>query len=252
MTHVLTKLRIDEVSCVIKGANPGARVLIRKVDKPDYWDVSPYLFDDIMYRKAEEEDELRGPRDEEDDEKLSDKLNEIVAEMIVAAPSLHPQRARRWLLHTPQGRELLAKHPTMKKEQPMLDVNKLIPIAEDALMASVNKRDDESYAKAFNRKFENDLGFRKQWASLTEAKHLLALGYHKLYPDVMSVTPVSVEVGATDMKSDADKAYKQLMSLVEEQRSRAPTKSTAQLFAAVFEANPELAGKSLWRSAATG
>jgi hypothetical protein len=45
----------------------------------------PLLFDDVMLLKADASDPLRGPRDEPDDAKLSEKLKEVVAEMIVAA-----------------------------------------------------------------------------------------------------------------------------------------------------------------------
>jgi hypothetical protein len=34
MTRLLTQLRIDEISCVLKGANPSAKVMIRKNDTP--------------------------------------------------------------------------------------------------------------------------------------------------------------------------------------------------------------------------
>jgi hypothetical protein len=65
------------------------------------------MFNDFV--KSTVEDTLRGDR-EKDNPKLADKLNEIVAEMINAAPSLPPSHARRWLLHTPQGLALLAQH----------------------------------------------------------------------------------------------------------------------------------------------
>jgi hypothetical protein len=115
MPNKLTKLRIDEISSVDRGAGEGCRIILMKRDASS----GPLLFDDVM-AKADTSDALRGPRDEPDDKKLSDKLDEIVAEMIVAAPSLHPNRARRWLLHTESGRALLAQHTT-KKELPTLN-----------------------------------------------------------------------------------------------------------------------------------
>jgi hypothetical protein len=64
--------------------------------------------DFVLFNKS---DEIQPPNSATDADKapLSAKLDELVAEMIVARPSLHPHRARRWLLHTPQGRELLAQ-----------------------------------------------------------------------------------------------------------------------------------------------
>jgi hypothetical protein len=212
---------------------PERRISRRTGDDP------PYLFDDIMLRKADEpraNDDIQRTNTEDDDKKLSAKLDELVAEMIVAAPSLHPQRARRWLLHTPQGRELLRQHTTMKKETPMpqVDIMKLVTIVEDALMDGVNKRDDESYAKAFTRKYENDIEFRKQWRDLTEAKHLQALG--KSVP-MMSTTPTSTSVGNTLVSDDSAEAVRLLNEMCEKQH---------RTFEEVFAdpANRELAGRT--------
>jgi hypothetical protein len=92
--------------------------------------------------------------------------------MIAAHTGLNPQRARRWLLQTPHGRELLAQH---KKETPMpeVDIFKLSNIESvreiakhitekdditefdftKILMghARLNKRDKESDGAAFER-----------------------------------------------------------------------------------------------------
>jgi hypothetical protein len=198
MPRLLKNLRIDEVSAVFKGANLGALVLIRKA-----YDDPPYLFNDIM-RKADVSDPLRGDRDEPDDKTLSAKLDEVVAEMIVAAPSLHPNRARRWLLHTPHGRELLSQHTTKKRQtiMPQVDILKIATIMEDALNAQVIRKDGESFAQAFAKKYENDIDFRRQWASVTEAKR--------------SVAPTSTVVGNTNVDKSAE-AMRQLNKKAEEQ-----------------------------------
>ena len=169
MPNKLTKLRIDEISSVDRGAGESCRIVLMKRDNS----AGPLMFNDIMLAKAAVSDPLRGDRDEPDDKKLSAKLDEIVAEMVVAAPSLHPNRARRWLLHTPHGRELLAQH---KKETPMpVNMMKLVSAMEDGLMATITKRDGESFAKAFSRRYENDIDFRRSWASANEAKQLMTL-----------------------------------------------------------------------------
>src|SRR5260370_23337000 len=46
-------------------------------------------------------------KDSEDDNKVSAAVKELVAMMVESKPGLHPHRAQRHLLHTPQGRELL-------------------------------------------------------------------------------------------------------------------------------------------------
>jgi hypothetical protein len=160
-----------------------------------------------MLRKAEASDPLRGPRDEPDDKKLSASLDEIVAEMLVAAPSLHPNRARRWLLHTPHGRELLLQHTTRKAIMPQVNMQKLVSTMEDALMASVTKRDGESYAQSFARKYESDIDFRRQWSTVSEAKQLMAL------KGMATLTPTSVEVGDTNVSDSSAEAVRLLSEM---------------------------------------
>jgi hypothetical protein len=232
MPQLLTHLRIDEVSAVIKGANKHARVMVRKMD-PDFRDDddNPHLFNNIMLRKQDED--VTGDHAGDDDKKLSGKLKEIVAAMIVAAPSLHPQHAARWLLHTPQGQNLLAQHTTKKEEQmPRVDILKLIGVVEDGLMAQVTKRDGESYAKSFSRKYENDIVFRKQWAALTEAKHLQA--YLK---SLATLTPTSTEVGSSQVSNDSAEAVRLLQEMADKQH---------RTFEQVFTdpANKALAGRT--------
>ena len=74
-------------------------------------------------------------------------------------------------------------------------------------------------------------------------------------PPLMDIDPVSVEVGSTDTRSDADPSWAQAPELVEEMRSYAPTLTIPQLFALVFANNPKLVGmanrKPDFHSAAT-
>jgi hypothetical protein len=108
-----TEQLAEYVGSILADKNINKAVELTKVFE-SYGD---YLKSNIA--KADVSDPLRGPRDEPDDKKLSAKLDELVAEMIVARPSLHPHRARRWLLHTPQGRELLPQHKSiLQKETP--------------------------------------------------------------------------------------------------------------------------------------
>jgi hypothetical protein len=234
MVKKLTKLVINEISSVDRGAGENCKIVLMKRDNKAN-DDPPFLFNDIM-AKAAVSDELRGPRDEPDDMKLSAKLDELVAEMIVARPSLHPNRARRWLLETPHGRELLAQH---KKETPMpqVDIMKLHNpdsviefikssgasefVISEVIMghAKLNKRDGESDAQAFARVFP---------------RFQIAYGVAKGYPDVTRTTPVSVEVGDTSVADDSWKASEQLAALMEEQRSRAPWMTASRAWEAIY------------------
>jgi hypothetical protein len=109
MVRILRNLRIDEVAAVVKGANQGAKVLIRKMDDSDPrnwdWDDTPegsYLFDDIMFGKQDDDDPQR-TNTIDDDKKLSGKLREMVAAMITAVPSLSEEHAMH--LSGPIGRQ---------------------------------------------------------------------------------------------------------------------------------------------------
>jgi hypothetical protein len=179
----LTQLRIDEVSAVFKGANQGAQVLIRKADD------GPLLFDDVMLRKASEPDEIP-------DDNVGSKLNAMVDAMIAAAPSLDRQEAAYYLLHNAHGRRLAEHLNNLSKGEaimPQVDILKIAAILEDGLNAQVTKRDGESFAQAFTRKYENDIDFRRQWASITEAKHSVALskGMATLTPTFVGVDSIN-------------------------------------------------------------
>jgi hypothetical protein len=167
MPRILRNLRIDEVSMVDKGAGENCRVLLMKRHTPKV-----LMFADILLRDQPlRDDDIQRTNTEPDDKKLSAKLKEIVAAMIAAAPSLHPQHAMRWLMHSEQGRALLAQHTTKGQTMPQVDIAKIIPVLEDALNAQVIRRDGESFAKSFSRKYETDIDFRRQWASVSEANN---------------------------------------------------------------------------------
>src|SRR5438128_483038 len=113
--RILTKLKINEVSSVDRGAGEGVKVLLwKRHDSNDGH--RPLLFNDII--KADESDELRGPREKDDDNKVSEKLRSMVAAMITAAPTLKESEAMHFILHTAHGRKMYehfskAKEPIM-------------------------------------------------------------------------------------------------------------------------------------------
>jgi hypothetical protein len=148
-------------------------------------DDGPLMFDDVMLRKADD--------DPDDDNKVSAKLNAMVDAMIVAAPSISRQQAAHYLLHNAHGRRLAEHLNSLSKHEepnmPQVDILTVASILEDGLNAQVIKRDGESFAKAFSRKYENDLEFRKSWATVSEAKQMLALG-----KGMATLTPTSVGV----------------------------------------------------------
>jgi hypothetical protein len=70
------------------------------------------------------------------------------------------------------------------------------------------------------------------------------MGIAKGYPDMMSTSPVSTEVGSTVTTDDSKKAYDQLVALGNKLRETSPALSAQQAFARVMEANPDLANKT--------
>jgi hypothetical protein len=126
MVKKLTKLRIDEISSVDRGANEGAKiVLMKRDDHPQ-----GALFNEIMLRKADVSDPLRGPREEPDDSKVSGTLHAMVDAMLVAAPTLDRQQAAAYLLHNPHGRRQAEHLNSISKTEkettmPHIDITKL-------------------------------------------------------------------------------------------------------------------------------
>jgi hypothetical protein len=185
--RILKDLRIDEVSCVIKGANPGATVMIRKSD------TAQAIYD--RRRRA--------------------------AERIMAALEE--------LAEYPDESEAIKKDTQM----PQVDILKLISVTEEGLMAQakLSKKAGQSDAQAFSKLFESDVDFRKSWATVTEAKHLLAL---KSYPGMMRTDPAVIGGEAALAVNDPAVAARELQKLVEEQRKLAPTLTTSQLYDRVY------------------
>lgn len=226
MPNLLRRLKINEISSVDRGAGEGCRIVLYKrdnsADKPDFWDVPlpppprPLLFNDVMLRKLADEprddDDLERTNTIDDDKKLSGKLRQMVAALITAAPSLREDQAMHFLLHSPTGRKLAEHLNNLAKRKdstmPRVDIMKLIEVTEQGLMAQVTQRDGESYHQSFARRYENDISFRKQWAALTDAKHLMALR-----KGMATLTPTSTEVGNTNVSDDSAEAVRLLSEM---------------------------------------
>ena len=95
---------------------------------------------------------------------------------------------------------------------PTVDFMKLATVMEDALNAQVIKRDGESFAQAFSRRYENDIDFRKSWATVSEAKQMLALG-----KGMATLEPTSTSVGNSNVSDDSAEAVRLLQEMCEKQ-----------------------------------
>jgi hypothetical protein len=170
-----------------------------------------------IFAKLNTEHELRklseaeadNKREENDDKKVSSKLRAFAADLIVSMPGLTEEKALQMFEHFSK----------QEKDTPMpqVDIQKLIPIIEEGLMAraKLTKRDGQSEAQAFARLYENDIEFRKSWAMITEMKHFAELS--KSMPNMMSTTPTSTEVGNTNVSDDSAEAVRLLTEMAEKQ-----------------------------------
>jgi hypothetical protein len=197
MVRYLTKLRIDEISSVDRGAGEGVKILLMKSDSPQPAQ-GALLFNDII--KANEES---------DDDKLTHKLMQMVDAMVKVDPSKTEEQHLYSLLHTAHGRQL-SRHlnEISKGEPPMpeVDIAKLLEISEAGLNAQVTARDGETFAKAFSRKYETDIDYRRQWQNLTEVKLSMAV-----LKTTASLTPTS---------TDSTEAIKQLNEMAKAEPPR--------------------------------
>ena len=216
-------------------------------------------FSKLNIAKADVSDPLRGPRDEPDDDKVSPKLRAMVAAMVKADPTKSEEEHLYHLLHTAHGRRLAEHLNNLSKgetKMPTVDIMKLHNpdsviefikssgasehVISEVIMghAKLNKRDGESDAQAFARVFP---------------KFQTAYGVAKGYPNLMSIEPVSIEVGDTSVADDSWKASAQLAALVEETRARAPTLTSERLYDRVMAdpANKAIVARAFKRPTAS-
>jgi hypothetical protein len=223
MARILTKLKINEVSSVDKGAGEGVKVMLYKRDNTPQ---GPLLFNDIM-RKADDE-----PAD-----KLTPKLRAMIAAMRAADPTKSEEEHLNRLLTKPHGRRTAEHLNNLSKGEqtpmPQVDIAKLLEITEHGLNAQVTPRDGESFAKAFSRKYETDESYRRQWQNHQDTKMMLSMSKRTN----ATMTPTSTEVGNTLVADDSAEAVRLLTEMAEQ---------TGKSFEVVFAApeNKALAART--------
>jgi hypothetical protein len=216
----------------------------------------------------QESDEL----DEDDDElTLSPELQNAIAALIAANPTLSKEQAAHWLVHTPHGRTALA-HLSKRKESPMPTdraeglrdiakqyglerICKMITmegtshgISEQELFkmadaeAQKGRLPGERPASAFARFFsaENQLELRKA----IQIARSTPVACYPTTPVDSTASPVS--------KADQATAYTQLQQKAAAVRAEFPAMSQQQAFAKVFTdpSNADLAAKAHVRPSA--
>src|SRR5262249_1730509 len=131
--------------------------------------------------------------------------------------------------------DIVKNHGVVALAKLMIDDLSAHSISEPELTALITQ-----HAKSQYPNLSPSAAFAKVFTAQTEEGATLRKGVAvaKNFPMMVTVTAV-----ATDGQEDEDDALDQLNALVEEQRKRAPFKSTAQLFAEVYKNNPKLAAK---------
>jgi len=193
---------------------------------------------------------------------LHPKLEEFVAAMLEANPTLRRQEAVRYLIHTHDGRALAEhlasitkKATTMNRSDELRDIAKQFGVGrlckylvDDGKAHGITEHEltkliDEEAQKTRKSCERPESAFARFHDDPENIDLRKALQIAKGFPPLMDVQPVQVGGDAVDV-NDIDEALGQLQDLAAEQRRRAPTLSDAQAFARAFEANPELAAKA--------
>jgi hypothetical protein len=155
---ILTRLRIDEVSSVDRGAGNGVKILLMKrhndTEQPSTG--RALLFDDVMAKheraerqrnfhntsdfskyvagnEGEEDEEIDGTPEPNDDNNVSTLpplLEQMVNALITANPKLKREEAVHFLLHNPHGRRTaehisnISKGTTMDRTEQLQEITK--------------------------------------------------------------------------------------------------------------------------------
>jgi hypothetical protein len=243
MMRKLTQLRIDEVSAVIKGANEGAKVMIRKHDQISD---PPYLFNDIM--KLRNDDDEQRTNTIPDDDKVSAKLRSMVAALIMSNPTFSKEEATHYLLHTAHGRRLAEHFNNISKHEDEIPMNRseemqeMCKFVKSGGMSTVAKRIIETGSTSLTEPEYTELvledaalrkvSFEKAFAGPTtqqaykivrEVGHLKSLvaiapgSYDAIIKGMATLKPTSTSVGNTLVPDDSAEAVRLLAEMAERQ-----------------------------------
>jgi hypothetical protein len=181
------------------------------------------------------------------------KLNDMVIALRAACPGLSPEQAIHFLLFSPRGRRLAEHLNTLKRneEPPTIDITKLHNIASVIEIAKQINTDGnasgisehqftsivQGHAKLAKRANESDVAaFARIFTDPANVELRKAHALTKS-PNMMSVTPTSVETGSTLVTDDSAEAVRLLNEMAEKQH-----RTFEQVFA--DPANGELAGRT--------
>jgi hypothetical protein len=120
MPRIIKRLRIDEVSAVVRAANPGATMVLRKADD------------------AESNTNADAVPDQSN--RTPSKLDELASALMVACPEMNRQAAMFYLLNTRSGHAMVARHKSDGTIMNKVDTQELFGALYSQLDASERRR----------------------------------------------------------------------------------------------------------------
>jgi hypothetical protein len=275
MPKVLTRLKIDEVGAVDRGAGAGVRImLMKRASRPDATPAdtlrafpNPRSFK-VLARMEAEAAIVKAMADDAPDDPIrapvSDHHASKVADLLVETGK-YPHRAAALdhLLHDKRGQALLGR--MHKKEEPMDIQKELVSIMKDhglhAFAKSVCNRGRApcseaeftaavtEFAKGEHPELSADAAFAKVFTDAGDQGVMLrkahALAKETTWRDLQ---PMVISGGDWRDEADREQALKQLAEIG---RRMAPTATPERQFALAFESEPALARHAHQRPQAT-
>jgi hypothetical protein len=265
MAKKLTRLKIDEISLVDRGAGEGVRVMLSKRrDRPSIneqrW--ATMFRREVDFSKIHEppvDDIVDDDNGDVTDGKLSPQLEQHINALIVAVPGTSRSQAANFLLRTAHGRGLLRTLATVKsttnKETPMDRATELQSIVKShggiqamaKLFVAANKSIGNVTEFEFSKLIDDaaqltrqagerpDQAFSRFYSAPESLELRKAIQLCKSVPAPrVSVDPVVVDEDEDVSDEDCAKAYEKLQALAADLRASKPELSEAQAFSKVF------------------
>src|SRR4051794_7921448 len=224
MARRLTKLVVNEISLVDRGAGEGVKVLYSKRAPRNRFE---QMFRQIDFSK------MKINQDPDDSLSSTTKSQREDAMMTSRADQLR-DIAKDFGVHK------LAKMLVTQNDAHGITEHELTALAfeEAQKSAKPGERPNSTFARWYGEPEQLELRKAIQIAKNTPVD--------KAYPPLMDMKPTQVSGAAAMNVNDASEAYNKLTAMAEALRAKSPTLTAAQAFAKVFEdpANAELAAKA--------
>jgi hypothetical protein len=265
MPKVLTKLKIDEVSAVDRGAGEGTRIVLAKRDPGAVFRriFGVETLRDVL-NKAEANSSLPRLRDLKDPDEADDgghkgddgeeadddevtatkHLLSTVADLMVQAGSARDRQSALFrLMHTARGAELMRRLSKQRKEQTTMTYNRseeLMSIAKQYGPVAVAKHIIDNGASISEHEFTAMVDAYAKSKGTTFVKLYTANDDDGLAirraTQILKGFPVATQVGGAAARDvdDPKDALRQLEELAEKLRAQFPELSKAQAFSKVY------------------